>query len=112
LLKELHAHFGASLELLIFPCDQFGNQELPEAQVGGFCSSRGVPTDALGCHLMAKVDVNGPSSSPVWTFCKAAFPGDIKWNFDGLFVIDKSGQPVLRASVSRPPSISELSKFV
>lgn len=31
---------------------------------------------------LLKVDVNGPNTSPVFTFLKSALPGDIKWNFE------------------------------
>lgn len=45
---------------------------------------------------MAKVDVNGPHEDPVFSFAKTVFPGEIGWNFDGLFIFDAAGQPVGR----------------
>jgi len=51
---------------------------------------------------MAKVEVNG--NNPIWNLAKAAFPGPVKWNFGGIFLFDKQGLPVLRASMDKPPS--------
>jgi len=98
----LHNHFAAKLEILIFPSDEFGGQELPEDQVCGFVGSHGLPVDAPGCHVMAKVQVNG--NHPIWKLAKSAFPGPVEWNFDGIFLFDKAGLPVLRASMGKPPA--------
>ena len=106
----MHKHFGASLEILIFPSDEFGGQELPEDQVGGFCESKGVPTDKPGCHLMAKVEVNG--EHPVWKMAKKAFTGNVKWNFDGIFLFDKTGAVAGRYSIRSPPTIDQISALV
>ena len=43
--------------------------------------------------MQAKVEVNGPSSSPVYQHLKAACDscgGDIPWNFAAKFIIDKT----------------------
>ena len=81
---------------MLYPSDQFGGQELPEAQIPAFAESQGVPSNASGAHLMAKVNVNGPDTDPVWHYAKLAFPGDVKWNFAGLFLFDKAGKCVQR----------------
>ncbi len=47
---------------------------------------------------MAKVQVNGANEDPVWTTCKQAFPGEVKWNFAAFFVVDRQGQVVGRFS--------------
>ena len=98
--------------MLIFPCDQFGGQELPEAKVPDFCESKGVPTNAPGSRLMAKVDVNGPNSSPAWSFVKKTFPGDVKWNFDAIFLVNKEGTCVSRHSIRKPPTAADISKLL
>jgi len=69
---------------------------LPEDQVAAFATKQGVPPNTSGSHLMAKVNVNGPKIDAVWQFAKMAFPGDIKWNFEGMFLFDKSGKCVER----------------
>ena len=48
--------------------------------------------------LMQKVNVNGPAADPVFKLAKSAFPGDISWNFAGIFIFDKNGKPVGRFS--------------
>ena len=55
-----------------------------------------MPSNAAGAHLMAKVQLNGPDADPVWQFAKMAFPGEVKWNFAGLFLFDKAGKCVQR----------------
>lgn len=34
------------------------------------------------------VKVNGPEADPAWKLAKSAFPGDIGWNFAGIFLFD------------------------
>ena len=48
---------------------------------------------------MEKVDVNGPSTSPVWTYLKGACEscgGDVGWNFAAKFIVDKQGNVLKR----------------
>uniref|UniRef100_A0A7S3AI03 Glutathione peroxidase n=1 Tax=Haptolina ericina TaxID=156174 RepID=A0A7S3AI03_9EUKA len=88
--------YGSSVELLLYPSDEFGGQELPSEKIPAFCTGKGVPVNQPGSHLMAKVQVNGSSADPVWQFAKAAFPGDVPWNFAGMFLFDKEGNCVQR----------------
>ena len=97
---------------MIFPSDEFGQQELPEDKVGGFCESKGVPTNKPGCHLMSKVNVNGKDAHPVWQMAKSKFPGEIKWNFDGIFLFDKNGGVVSKHSIRKPPSTEEINALL
>jgi len=92
----MHKTFGASVELLLYPSDEFGGQELATEKVPAFVTSQSLPTNAPGCHLMAKVNTNGPNTDAVWKFAKEAFPGDVKWNFSGVFLFDKDGKCVER----------------
>merc|ERR1719424_402167 len=87
------------------PSDEFGGQELPEAQIPGFVKGKGLPTSGGGCTLMSKVKVNGPSSHPVYKLAKEAFPGDVQWNFAGIFLFDKQGAPVARFAAKDLPAI-------
>ena len=94
-LHEWHVAYGDQLEMLLYPSDEFGGQELPSEQIPGFVTNKGLPTKGGGCTLMAKVSVNGPAADPVWRLAKAAFGGgDIQWNFAGIFLFDKQGKPV------------------
>ena len=56
--------------------------------------------------MFAKIDVNGASADPLWTFLKEAQPGflvnAIKWNFS-KFIINKEGKPVSRLSPMTDP---------
>jgi len=113
--------YGPALELLLYPSDEFGGQELPEDKVADFCSGKKVPVNepGSGSHLMAKArcrassclaprvvrktrrrspqgKVNGPEADPVWKFAKSVFPGDVTWNFKGMFLFDKAGACVKR----------------
>jgi len=108
MLKELHDTLGPAIELLIFPSDEFGGQELPTSEIPAFVAGKGLPTNAPGCHLLAKVKVSGGGAHPVWKFAKEAFPGDVKWNFDGIFLFDKSGKAVNRTSMRKPPTVDQL----
>ena len=73
-LKAWHERFADKIEILLYPSDEFGGQELPTQQIPSFVAGKGLPTDGGGCTLMAKVKVNGPASDPVWSFAKEKFP--------------------------------------
>ena len=67
---------------------------MPTDRIPAFVQSRGLPTDGGGCILMEKCKVNG--NDPAWNYAKAAYPGEIKWNFEGIFLFDSSGKCVGR----------------
>ena len=54
---------------------------------------------------MAKVKTNGEAADPVWKSLKAAFPGDVRWNFAAIFVVDADGVPVGRFSSKQLPEV-------
>jgi glutathione peroxidase-family protein len=69
------------LEILAFPCNQFGGQEPgSNAEVKKFAEGYGSKFP-----LFAKIDVNGPATAPLYQYMKkeqGSFPSsDIKWNF-------------------------------
>mmetsp|Transcript_134879 Transcript_134879/g.419098 ORF Transcript_134879/g.419098 Transcript_134879/m.419098 type:complete len:112 (-) Transcript_134879:40-375(-) len=80
------------LELLLFPCGQFGNQELNSAgEIQDFVKSKGL--DLPNVHIMAKGDLKGPKANPAWKFMKeAAGASDPEWNFTGKFLVSKAGE--------------------
>ncbi|KAG1669206.1 hypothetical protein FOA52_001457 [Chlamydomonas sp. UWO 241] len=84
------------VEILGFPCNQFGKQESgSEADIKAFCASKYHVT----FPMFSKVEVNGGGTHPVYQFLKTALPAsdgggkDLGWNFF-KFVVDASGQPV------------------
>ena len=84
--------YGGKVEMLLYPSDEFGGQELPSDQIANFVHSKGLPTMGGGCTLMQKAKVNGPSADPVWKLAKKSFPGDVKWNFNGIILFDAKGE--------------------
>ncbi len=107
-LQSLYEEFHAQgLEILAFPCNQFGGQEpgTPE-QIEQFCSTK----YGITFPIFQKTDVNGPDAHPLFEYLKTAAPGllgteAIKWNFT-KFLIGRDGNPVKRyASASSPTSI-------
>ena len=92
------------LEILGFPCNQFGAQEPgSEAQIAQFCSSKYDVT----FPMFAKIDVNGDKAAPLYRYLKHAKPGllgteAIKWNFT-KFLVDRGGQVVARYAPNDTP---------
>ena len=122
--EELEALYKAyreqGLEILDFPCNQFG-QQAPgtEEEIHSFCQLN------FGTEFpqFKKIDVNGPEASPLFTYLKEQQPfrgfdlnhkigallddmlskadpnykdnPDIKWNFT-KFLVDREGRVVAR----------------
>lgn len=108
-LQGLYDEFHSQgLEILAFPCNQFGGQEpgTPQ-QIEAFCSTR----FGVTFPVFQKTDVNGSNTHPLFEYLKTAAPGllgteAIKWNFT-KFLVNRNGLPVKRfASASSPASIS------
>ena len=78
------------LEILAFPCNQFGGQEPGTARE----IKKFVAKYNFKGTLMEKVDVNGPQTSSVYQYLKRATNSaneDIQWNFNTIFLIDAEG---------------------
>lgn len=104
-LQALHEAFAArGLQVLGFPCDQFGHQEPgDDAQIQQFCSTQ----YAVTFPVLHKLEVNGPNAAPVFEYLKQAAPGvlgsrRIKWNFT-KFLIDRDGRQVQRFAPNTSP---------
>ncbi len=109
-LEELQKKFNdKGLEVLGFPCNQFGKQEPgSEAQIKEFCSS----TYKVTFDMFSKVDVNGENADPFYKEIKKvdAAPkgaGEVKWNFE-KFLIGKDGKVIARYPSSTEPNDPEL----
>jgi glutathione peroxidase len=105
-LQELHeAYESRGLQILAFPCNQFGGQEPgSDDQIQQFCKL----TYDVSFPVLAKVQVNGPDSDPVFVHLKKQAPGllgseGIKWNFT-KFLIDADGRVVERYAPTTSPS--------
>lgn len=108
-LEALHRKYhDKGLEVLGFPCDQFGHQEPgDEEAIKEFCSlNYGVTFD-----MFSKVDVNGVDADSLFVFLKRESPGllgseAIKWNFT-KFLIGRDGKVIDRyAPQTAPASIA------
>jgi glutathione peroxidase len=104
-LQELFERYGSrGLQVLGFPCNQFGRQEPGDnAQIEQFCDTR----FRVKFPLFDKIEVNGAHAEPLYQYLKHAAPGllgseRIKWNFT-KFLISKDGTRVTRFAPIRKP---------
>lgn len=109
-LEDLYQKYkDQGLEVLGFPCNQFGNQEPgSNNEIEEFCTLN----YGVTFPMFSKVDVNGDSADPLFKFLTSNKKGllgssKIKWNFT-KFLVDKDGNPVKRfAPTTTPEQISE-----
>ena len=126
LYKKYHDN---GLEILDFPCNQFGNQAPgSDDEIHEFCALK----YDTSFDQFTKVDVNGENEIPLYTFLKEQIkedtitgmknkmamkgvekiskttkkPGDIKWNFT-KFLVDREGNVVGRYSPTYKPEDME-----
>ena len=108
LYKKYH---GQGLEVLGFPCNQFGAQEPGTAdEIKSFCSTK----YSVSFPLFAKLNVNPPEQHPLYSVLsgkEAAFPGPIEWNF-GKFLVDKNGQVIARFEPATDPTAEDVVKAI
>ena len=96
------------LEVLGFPCNQFGSQEPGnEQEIATFCETN----YDITFTMFRKVDVNGEGAAPVYRYLKSAKPGllgteAIKWNFT-KFLVDRGGNVVARFAPNDTPESIE-----
>jgi len=103
-LQALYEKYQAKgLEILDFPCNQFGHQAPgTEEEIVSFCQ--------LNYHTtfpqFAKINVNGKDESPLFTWLKSQKSGvmgsAIKWNFT-KFLVSRDGRVVARFAPTVPP---------
>ena len=96
------------LEVLGFPCNQFGAQEPgSEQEIATFCETN----YDITFPMFRKVDVNGDATAPVYKYLKRPKPGllgteAIKWNFT-KFLVDRDGSVVARYAPNDTPESIE-----
>ena len=121
--EDLH---DKGLEVLDFPCNQFGHQAPGDNdEIHAFCTAKYKTT----FDQLAKVEVNGDKAEPVWVYLKEEISDDpepkgmknkmamaaiskipgvgkekgfIKWNFT-KFVVDRNGKVVYRFGPTDEP---------
>ena len=137
-LEKLYAKYhDKGLEILDFPCDQFGHQAPgSDDEIHQFCALK----YNTSFDQLAKIEVNGPNADPIYKFLKAArakddapeaeiaklrellakhglagaqAPGDIEWNFT-KFLIDRNGNIVKRFHPTTTPETidAEIAKLL
>eukprot|EP00924_Labyrinthula_sp_SR-Ha-C_P010354 snap_masked-scaffold_23-processed-gene-4.19-mRNA-1 protein AED:0.11 eAED:0.13 QI:0/-1/0/1/-1/1/1/0/217 len=96
-LLDLDSKFKQKgLEILAFPCNQFGKQEPGTKEtIRKFMDNKGVKF-----QVFTKIDVNGKKENEIWSWLKEAKQDQdgkkrIKWNFT-KFLVDKNGAVVSR----------------
>ena len=126
LYREYHSR---GLEILDFPCDQFGHQAPgTDEEIHNFCVLRYETT----FDQLAKIEVNGEKAEPLFRFLKSEIsedeirgaknkiamagvekisktckePGDIKWNFT-KFLVSREGKVIGRYSPTYKPGEME-----
>ncbi|HEY4319306.1 MAG TPA: glutathione peroxidase [Herbaspirillum sp.] len=104
-LQELYAQFSAQgLEVLAFPCNQFGEQEPGDAAaIREFCETN----YGVRFPVFAKVRVNGEHTEPLFDFLKTSATGilgtqAIKWNFT-KFLVRRDGSVFNRYAPTTKP---------
>ena len=96
-LEELYEKYhDKGLEILDFPCNQFGHQAPgTDDEIHEFCTGK----YKTQFDQFAKIDVNGKNEDPLYTYLKSKKGGllgkNIKWNFT-KFLVDKEGNVVKR----------------
>ena len=91
------------------PCNQFGEQEPGTAdEISDFCSVN----YGVTFTLLAKADVNGENTHPLYAFLNDATGGEyIQWNFE-KFVVSDSGEVLGRFSPKTDPEDDELLELI
>jgi glutathione peroxidase len=115
-LEEVYDQFKArGVEVLAFPCNQFGAQEPGTSdEIGAFCEKN----FGVKFPLFEKVDVNGDDAHPLFDHLKTAAPGllgskAIKWNFT-KFLVKKDGTVFARYAPTTEPKdlIGDIEKLL
>lgn len=104
-LEALYQRYkDRGLEVLGFPCNQFGAQEPgEEEEIAQFCQIN----YGVTFPMHAKIDVNGDDTHPLYQQLKAGAPGllgtqGIKWNFT-KFLVGKDGTIIDRFAPKDKP---------
>ena len=104
-LEAVYEQFrDKGVEVLGFPCNQFGKQEPgSNEEIGAFCERN----YGVSFPLFDKIDVNGDNAHPLFKHLKSEAPGlmgteAIKWNFT-KFLVRKDGRVYKRYAPQTEP---------
>ena len=89
------------LVVLGFPSREFGKQEYAKDQdISTFLESTFEISESKtpNVKILARTTVNGEEANPIWRWLATAsgVSKDTRWNFATKFVVDRSGEKVLR----------------
>ena len=109
-LEAIYNQFKSrGLEILAFPCNQFGSQEPGSSEeIKNFC----LKNYQVSFPIFNKVEVNGKHSHPLFDHLKEQAPGifntkRIKWNFT-KFLVNSKGDVIKRfAPMTKPEDLEE-----
>ena len=103
-LQDLFERYkDKGLEILAFPCNQFGSQEPgSNDQIKTFCEDK----YNISFKLFDKVDVIGEHASPLFNYLNEVAGRDIKWNFT-KFLFDQNGNFIKGFGSMKTPKMIE-----
>jgi len=108
LQKLYETYKDQGLEILGFPCNQFGKQDPgTDESIESFCQQN----YGVTFQMFSKIDVKGEHAHPLFTYlteeAKGILTKQIKWNFT-KFLIDKNGNVTKRfAPQTKPDDIKD-----
>ena len=106
--KVYEKYKDQGLEVLGFPCNQFGGQDPgTNEQIGAYCQRN----YGVSFPMFAKVNVKGPEAHVIFRYLtnnsKGILGSGIKWNFT-KFLINKKGEVINRyAPTTKPEDIEQ-----
>ncbi len=108
-LEKLYEKYKPQgLEILGFPCNQFGGQDPgTNKEIGVFCQRN----YGVNFPMFAKVDVKGPEAHAIFRFLTREAKGilgsqNIKWNFT-KFLVGRNGEVLGRYAPTTKPEALE-----
>ena len=108
-LQKLYEKYQSrGLEILGFPCNQFGGQEPgTDTEIQNFCTGR----FGVTFPIFSKIEVNGANADPLFDYLKKHAKGilgtvSIKWNFT-KFLVSKTGEVITRFAPNDEPESLE-----
>ena len=108
-LEKLYEKYKPQgLEILGFPCNQFGGQDPgTNKEIGVFCQRN----YGVNFPMFAKVDVKGPEAHAIFRFLTREAKGilgsqNIKWNFT-KFLVGRNGEVLGRDAPTTKPEALE-----
>ena len=104
-LQALQNSYGSKgLEVLGFPCNDFGGQEPGTLEeIKNFCST----SYNANFELFNKVHATGSTTEPYTTLNQTEPSGDVAWNFE-KFLVGKDGTVIARFKSGVEPDSDEL----